>query len=117
MSPFQDEMYLSTFFNLTLPISFSTSVMEGTEVARAIFSLGVALVDFKLFDCSDSAKDNFLIGVASSFPINEGGGGGGGGGGSSKPIDIGGGGGGGGGPITENGGGGGGGIGVGGMLP
>lgn len=89
--------------------------MEGTEVVRAIFSLGVALVDFKLFDCNDSAKDNFLIGVVSSFPIIECGGGGGGGGGSND-IDIGGGGG-GGGPITENGGGGGGGMGVGGMLP
>lgn len=86
--------------------------MDGTDL-RATFSLGVALVDFKLLHSNDSASDNFR-GVDSPFPTNEGGGGGGGGGGSSKPI-----GGGGGGPITDDGGGGGGGggIGVGGMLP
>lgn len=116
------ESYLSTFFNLTLPMSFRTSVMEGTDMARDFLStLSVA---FKLLDCNDSAKDNFLFGVSLAVPLKVDGRGGGGGGGRI-PIDIGvgggpksiddGGGGGGGGPESMKGGGGG--MGVAGKLP
>jgi hypothetical protein len=114
------ESYLSTFFNLTLPMSFKTSVMEGTDMARDFLS--ILSVAFKLFDCNDSAKDNFLLGVSLAVPLI---GRGGGGGGGKRPVDIGGGGGGGGPKSMEAGGGGGGGgikgggggIGVAGMLP
>lgn len=88
--------------------------MEGTDVARD--NLSVLLVDFKLFDCNDSAKESFLFGVTLSAPVDAEGKGGGGGGGGRKPMAIGGGGG-GGPPNIEGGGGGGGGIGVAGMLP
>ena len=101
--------------------------MEGTDVARE--SLSFLLVDFKLFDCKESAKDNFLFGVELLAPLdNEGSGGGGGGGkkpelagrggggGGKKPEEAGGGGGGGGGgPPNDDVGSGG--MGVAGMLP
>ena len=95
-------------------MSFKTSVIEGTDIARDLLStLSVA---FKLLDCNDSAKDNFLLGVSLAVTLI----GSGGGGGGNRPLDIGGGG--GGGPKNMAGGGGGGGgmkgggMGVAGML-
>lgn len=112
------ESYLSTFFNLTLPMSFKTSVMEGTDMARDFLSTWS--VAFKLLFCNDSAKDSFLLGVSLAVPLM----GRGGGGGGRSPVDIGGGGGGGPKSMVAGGGGGGGGMkgggggmGVAGMLP